>query len=145
MSSDIIYISEGSSHMMIMLTYLNSPLLPQSALSTPLMTAWATRITWRTRAQGRNPLNQSKLLRAKSLRRRSEVEMVPELVTIVTTKWSRNGTRIGDGSVDELAVDGTTIKQRTDFRINVGSIRVGDSCWWDIEMISGYIIDWFQN
>ena len=52
--------------MMIMFTYLNSPLLPQIALSTPLMTAWATRMTWRTRAQGRNPLNQSRLLRANS-------------------------------------------------------------------------------
>ena len=38
------------------------------------------------------------------LRRWSGVEMVPELVTVVKTKWSRNGTKLDDGSVDELAV-----------------------------------------
>ena len=103
MSSDISHISRGSSPMMITLTYLNSPLLPQIALSTPLMTAWATEHHMmhssprEEHSQPEQPKGET-FSRTKSLGRQSEVVMIPELgrqsevvmipaLIIISTNW----------------------------------------------------------
>ena len=75
----------------ITLTYLNSPLLPQIALSTPLMTAWVTDHHMMHSSPREEPSQPEQpkgetFSRAKSLGRQNEVVMIPELV-IVSTNW----------------------------------------------------------